>query len=317
MFSPELLGETVIIGLLISLAVCLPFMLYPNPGRITHIFSRLDSLSSTGVAAVLLLVLVYSVGLVGSLLASDLSEETVAEMCNEDGDLNQFTRQAGLHDEVCGGFNEPDDQLKLWIPLDNERLQQLQATCKLTNVPAEQTLQCKMYNDWLGEGKSRGDFVKIAEMALKERDESVKVRLDREKAYVRISQGSALAFLLLILSTTAALFYRHFKDRYWPAAPRAEHALKTETLKSETVSTEVSEPGVTEPEAAGQDDRRALTLVWRRRLTVSLIALIYAVGVVGVIFCFGEYLDTETKYEELVVHLYGGLRPRPPEDRHP
>jgi hypothetical protein len=315
MFSPELLGETVIIGLLISLAVCLPFMLYPNPGRITHIFSRLDSLSSTGVAAVLLLVLVYSVGLVGSLIASDLSEETVSEMCKEGTTLNRLTDRAGLQGEICHNFKEPDDQLKLWIPLDNERLQQLQASCKLTDVTPEQALQCKMYNDWLSEGKSRGDFVKIAEMALKERDETVRVRLDREKAYVRISQGAALAFLLLILSTTVALLHRRFKDRYWPAAPRAEHALKT--VKSETVSTEVSEPGATGPEAAGQDDRRAPeTLVWRKRLTVSLIVLIYAVGAAGVIFCFGEYLDTEAKYEELVVHLYGGLKPRPPEDKH-
>jgi hypothetical protein len=314
MFSPELLGETVIVGLLLALAVCLPFLLYPNPGRITHFFTKLDSLSSTGVAAVLLLVLVYSVGLVGSLVASDLSEEAVSETCKLGTRLNGLADRFRLNGELCHNFWEPDNQLKRWITLDNERLQQLHADCKLTNIPAEETLQCKMYNDWLSEGKSRGDFVKIAEMALKERDETVRVRLDREKAYVRISQGAALAFLLLILSTTVALLHRRFKDRYWPAAPRAEHALKT--AKSETVSTEVSEPGATGPEAAGQDDRRAPeTLVWRKRLTVSLIVFIYAVGAAGVIFCFGEYLDTEAKYEELVVHLYGGLRPRPPEDK--
>lgn len=322
MFSPELLGETVIVGLLLVLGICMPFLLHPSPKRVTQIFTRLDSLSSTGVAAVLLLVLVYSIGLVGSLMANDLSGEAVMYICGEQTFGNRVVNRLGEQTDVCGNLFEPDDKLKQWITLYNDRLRQLKSECDT----AKKFESCNMYNGWLSEGQARGDFVKIAETALKERDEPTRTRLDREKAYVRISQGAALAFLLLIISTTLTLILRYIKPYLWPAGPveNAEHAVETEVVQTETtktatlkivktksLKTEALKPDELEAKDVKTDEPQARKrMSWVREPATALIILLYVIGVVGVTFCFKEYLDTETKYEELVVHLYGGLVPK-------
>jgi hypothetical protein len=338
MFSPELLGEVVIVGLMLIIAACLPFLLFWSPTSIKGLFVKTDKLNSTGVAAVLMLILTYSVGLAGSLVANDIAIDKVREICppysenppEEKSGLTGWLESAfGLSQKQCHLLLEPDARIKDWITYDNPTLRNLKQICSTptpttssntsatltpTSTSGSNDPNCVMYNHWAIEGEQWGDYIKIAETALKERDETIRARLDREKSYARICQGAALACALLLIVTPLtfiiARVYGYLRDTREVCNEKGTNHINPEEVPRKTLSERLLDWF----ESLQKNSTRKV-LAWRvywlrKSLKLFLGLLFVGGGILAMTLSSSEYFETERKYGELVVHLYGGLAPK-------
>lgn len=197
MLSPEMLGETVIVGFFFLLALA-PIFLRWRPAWLNHLFDKLNSVSTTGATAAVLLVLVYSLGIAGTLLSEDVTEEMIS---------------GGVGQLFGADFERANKNLADWVFLKDEALRTLNDADK---AKLRKAYICKQNPKCLSDenceltpscAQNQG-FFEIAEFTLRERSDGTRARLDREMTYVRIVQGAILSLILLLFSIGVYLFDR-------------------------------------------------------------------------------------------------------------